>query len=143
MSDPFTEYVDQWDSLVADINKAKAALKTLTDQELSMRKALADSVEQALGDKVREGTNYYELPDGRKLKVLVEYDRKVDAAQVDITRKEYATLNDVVVPFDDLIRVKYELSKTEFVKLAPASQAFKVVSDMITTKRKTPTVTLA
>ena len=134
----FEEYVSQWDDLVGQIAALKKQLKPLTDGEMAMRKAIAKSVMEALGDDWKEGVNTFKLPDGRVLKIGYKLTREVAAAELPAAREEYALLNDAPVAFDDLLRVKYELELKEFRKLE--GQAAKVFSRVVTTKEAAPEV---
>jgi hypothetical protein len=137
----FEEYVSQWDSLCGQIEELKRKLAPLAAQELTMRKAIRDSVKTALGDAWKEGTNNLILQDGRTLKVVQSVSRKIDQDLIEITRKTYELVNDRPVVFDDLLRVKYELAKEPFSKLS--GEALLVVSRMITSKDEAPEVKLA
>jgi len=148
--DPFIEYVDKWDALVerrvklAADKKALTAtidaeLSTLTAEEMTMRKGLAESVKTALGDKAKEGVNHYTLVDGRKLKLTMKTDRAIDEKQITYAREEFGRVNDLSgTTFDALLRVKYELAKAEWNKLNAAEKL--AVSHMVTTKDAAPVI---
>lgn len=145
----FEQYVDRWDGLRAkaaalvaqkqELTKTiDAELKTLAENEMAMRKAIAESVKTALGEKLKEGVNRFPMADGRKLKFTYNLDRKIDEAQIAVAREEYSKVNDAPVTFDELLRVKYELAKTEWNKLGAGGKA--ALSAMITTKPSAPTM---
>lgn len=138
MSEDFLTYVNTWDDLNAQIAKLKAKLKPLEDQEKKMRQALADSIKTALGEKLREGVNRYELPDGRAIKLTNKLDRKIEVAEIANAREAYSKQNDQPIPFDAILRTKFELDKREWDKLPDEAQ--KAISRMIITKPAMPTL---
>lgn len=148
--DPFTEYVDAWDELVArreKLVKEKAALtasidkalKEITDSEMTMRKSIAQAVKDALGEQAKEGVNRYSLPDGRRLKLTLKTTREIDQTQITNAREKFSEVNDTSgVTFDELLRIKYELEKREWNKLNEGEKL--AVSRMVTTKDAAPVV---
>lgn len=145
----FEQYVDRWDGLKAKAaalvaqkqaltKEIDAELKTIAETEMAMRKAIAESVKEALGDKLKEGVNRFDMADGRKLKFSYDLTRTIDESQIDVARQEYSKVNDAPVTFDELLRVKYELAKKEWNKLGAGGKA--AVSAMITTKPAAPTM---
>lgn len=141
MSETFEQYVDRWDALKGRIAKLKAELAPLNAEEMTMRRAIAASVEQAMGDGWKEGTNTFPLADGRKLKINNKIDRKIEMGEVEATRELYRQLNSTTVNFADLLRTKYELEIKPFRQLDDA--AAKVVSRMVVSKAAAPEVSLA
>lgn len=134
----FEEYVNQWDDLVRQIEELKKQLKPLTEAELSMRKAIRDSIKSTMGEDWKEGINKFPLPDGRTLKINNKLERKIAESELMAAREEYALLNDAPVTFDELLRIKYELELKAFRKLE--GQAAKVFSRVVTTKEAAPEV---
>ena len=134
----FLEYVAAWDAARAQIEQIEKTLKPLKAKELEMRKALAESIQTALGDKLKEGMNTYDLGDGRSLALGYMLDRKIEESEVASAREAYAQLNDRPVEFDALLRIKYELNKRDFDKLSAAGKA--AISDMVVTKPAAPTL---
>lgn len=137
----FEQYVEQWETLVAQIEVLKKQMKPLTEAEMIMRRALHQSVATGMGDLFKEGMNNYPLANGRKLKVQNDIKREIDMTMIPTAREAFALQNDVGnVAFDDLLRTKYELAKAEWNKLS--DEAKKAVSVMIDSKPGTPSVTL-
>lgn len=135
MSDPFIEYVNKWDAIVAQIEELNKQLKPLKAKEMEMRKAIADSIGKA--QPLKEGVNKFPLTDGRVLKLTQKIDRKIEEPAIEVTRELFEHQNDTNgVTFDDLLRVKYEISKRDLDKLP--EPAAKVVSRMITSKEAAP-----
>jgi hypothetical protein len=141
MTTSFTDYVDEWDKLAGKIAELKKQLKPLESKELEMRKAIRDSVRQAMGVDFKEGMNNYLLPDLRTLKVNHKVTRSVDEASIPAAREEYRKLNDVPCTFDDLLRVKYEIEKKQVDKLE--GDAAKIFANVYTTKDASPEVKLS
>lgn len=137
----FAGYVLAWHAKAQAVADAKAAMKSLVDEELAMRKALAESVKTALGDKLKEGVNNYPTTAGT-LKLTHKVKREIDEAAVSAAREAYALVNDAPVTFDTLIRVKYELDKRSYDKLAADGQAKRAVDTMVTSKPQTPELVL-
>lgn len=135
----FEQFVSRWDAMVSEIDTAKAALKKLTDKEMPMRKAIAEAVDKATDTGLQEGVNRFEMIDGRTLKITRKIDRKIDEAVLAAVREEYSKLNDTSVAFDDILRIKYEVSKRDFDKVG-TDAAKLVLSKMITTKDAAPVV---
>lgn len=127
----FEQYVDEW-------LKIKAEAARLKDQEMTMRTAIRESVRTHLGDKFKEGANTHKMADGRKITVTHKINRTVDDSQISVIREEYEALNDRPVEFDDLLKVKYELSISNYRKLE--GRAAEIFSDMVTTKDGSPEV---
>ena len=100
-----------------------------------MRDGIATSLNAYFADKLKEGVNNYALSNGRKLKYTYAVDRKIDSGHVQVARDAYA-LTDATAPFDDLLRVKYELAKTPWKKLD--GEAALAASRMITSKPAAP-----
>ena len=137
----FEGYVDAWNDLQGEIEKRKAALKPLTDKELTMRKHIAEAVKTASGDTWKEGVNTFLLPDMRALKVTIPLKREIDIPSIPAAREAFRKLNDLPITFDELLRTKYELEKKAFDKLGPAAKV--AISDMIVVKPQAPTVELS
>lgn len=127
----FEAYVAAWEQ-VAD------AAKRLKDLEMDMRKAIATSTFQ----NPKEGVNTHAMVDGRKLKLTHKYTRSVDEASIARARAEYELVNDRPVPFDNLLKVKYDLATTEYKKLELGSAAYLAVSHMVTVKPAAPALEL-
>ncbi|MCK9513550.1 MAG: hypothetical protein M0R28_20310 [Pigmentiphaga sp.] len=128
------EYLDSW-------LKIKDIAKSLSDTEMTMRKALF----AATFPDPKEGANNFILPDGRKLAATHKINRSIDEALIQPTRAEYELLNDRPVAFDELLKVKHELVTSAFRKLQPAKDealgpAYAVISKMITAKPGAPTM---
>ena len=135
MSDPFIEYVNQWDALVEEIERLNQQLKPLRAKEMEMRKSIATSIGKA--QPLKEGVNRFPLSDGRSLKLTQKIDRKIEEPAIAATRELFEQQNDTNgVTFDALLRVKYELSKRDLDKLP--EPAAKVASRMITSKEAAP-----
>ena len=128
------EYLDSW-------LKIKDLAKSLAQTEMTMRKALFAATFPA----PKEGSNVFELPDGRKLAATYKINRTIDESLVQATRAEYELLNERPVDFDELLKVKHDLVTSAFRKLQPAndeapSSAYVVISKMITAKPGSPTM---
>lgn len=136
----FEEYVSEWDALAGEKAKLEKKLKPIKDREIAMRKEIVAGLVQTMGDQVKEGVNKFVLPDGRTLKFNYKLERKVDEALLPAVKEEYAALNSATVPFDDLLRVKYEIDKRSFNKLADA--ALLTFSKMVTTRETSPELTI-
>lgn len=125
------EYLENW-------SKVKDIAKALSDLEKKMRVALF----QATFPNPEEGTNTFELQDGRKLKATHKINRSIDETQIALARSEFALLNEPPVVFDDLLKTKFELVTSAYRKLEPDTQPFKIASRMITSKPGTPALEL-
>lgn len=136
----FEEYVQSWEDMTTQIAVLKKQLKPLTDKEMEMRRAIAESLKSALGDKLKEGVNNWTLPDGRTLKFEYKVKRDIAVAEIGNAREAYMTVNDRPVEFDDLLRIKYELEKKAWNKLD--GEAVKAVSRMVTAKEEAPALSL-
>jgi hypothetical protein len=136
----FEKYVAEWDSLVGQIEQIKKQLKPLTDKEMEMRKSIHSSVCAALGDNLKEGTNTYTMPSGRKLKIVNNFKREIEVSMIPTAREAFSKLNDTSVSFDQLLRVKYELEKRAWSSLSDAAK--RAVSTMISTRPDTPQISL-
>lgn len=134
----FLEYVNEWDELCALRAKLESQLAPVKAKELQMRKGIAESVKQALGDQLVEGVNNFPLGDGRTLKLTYKVDRSIAIESIEDARQAYGQLNDRPVEFDSLLRIKYELSKREFDKLGAAGKA--AIADMIIAKPAAPSL---
>lgn len=140
MAQTFEEYVKDWDDTVAQIEALNETLKPLKAREMAMRKAIAASVQEALGADWKEGMNAYPLSSGRKLKVNNKLKRVIEVGEIEGTRAAFEALNDRPDSFDELLRIKYELDKRSFDKLSDAARH--VVSRMLVTKPEAPEVKL-
>lgn len=127
------EYLDSW-------LKIKDVAKSLSDMEMTMRKALFAATFPA----PKEGANTFELQDGRKLAATYKINRSIDESLVQATRAEYELLNERPVDFDELLKVKHELVTSAYRKLQPGEEApgaaYIVISKMITAKPGSPTM---
>lgn len=128
------EYLDSW-------LKIKDIAKSLSDTEMTMRKALF----AATFPDPKEGANTFVLADGRKLSATHKINRSIDEALLQPTRAEYELLNDRPINFDELLKVKHELVTSAFRKLQPAKgeapgPAYVVISKMITAKPGSPSM---
>lgn len=127
------EYLDSW-------LKIKDLAKSLSQTEMTMRKALF----AATFPDPREGSNVFELPDGRKLAATYKINRTIDESLVQATRAEYELLNERPMDFDELLKVKHELVTSAYRKLQPGEEdpgaAYIVISKMITAKPGSPTM---
>lgn len=126
---------------LADWQKVQELAKALTGIELTMRKALF----AATFPVPKEGSNTFNLSDGRKLVAQHKLTRGIDEALIAPTRAEYELVNDRPVPFDELLKTSYALVTSAYRKLEPApgsapSQAYTVISRMVTTKPATPSL---
>jgi len=140
MAETFEEYVAKWDTLVAQIEVFKRQMKPLVEKEMEMRRAIHRQIAAAMGDLFKEGMNNYPMLDGRKLKVQNGIKREIDTIMIPVAREAYRLLNHREVPFDDLLRTKFELSKVDWNKVSVEGKA--AVSVMITSKPDTPSVVL-
>lgn len=132
--DDMESYLDGWQTLV----KAQALLRV---EEMEQRKKLF----AFFFPNPKEGTNTVVLPDGRKVKGSFKITRGIDDQQVSLARAEYQLVNNRPVEFDDLLRVKYDLSTTEFRKIQPKpgeepSAAYLAASRMIIAKPGSPSL---
>lgn len=127
----FEEYVDEW-------LKVKAEAARLKDLEMTMRLAIMGSVKNHLGEAFKEGANTHKMADGRKITVTHKVNRTIDQTQIDVIREEYNRLNDRPIPFDDLLKVKYDLVIGPYRKLD--GKAAEIFSDLVTTKDGSPEV---
>lgn len=138
MTQTFEEYVTAYDAVCAEVAAIEAKLKPLKAKELEMRKAIAASLDTALGEARVEGVNRFPMQDGRTLKYSYKVDRKIEESEIANAREKYSKQNDTPVTFDQLLRVKYELSKRDWDKLPDAAK--KAVSRMIVAKPATPSL---
>lgn len=123
----FEEYVTAWDQI-------GEVMRTLKDLEMDMRKRITAHAFPT----PTEGTNTATLADGRKLKLSHKITRSVDEAAIQTARQAYELVNDRPVPFDELLKVKYDLATTPFRKLEVGSAAYLAVAHMITAKPGAP-----
>lgn len=135
----FDDYVRDWRALVSAKEKLEKSLKALREREVEMRLQIAGQIRNTLGEDLKEGVNYYGAGD-TKLKLNYKINWKVDPAKIQEVRQEYEKLNDVPVIFDEIIRVKHELSKTAYNKLGSTAKG--VVSVMLTSTPATPELTM-
>lgn len=131
MAQTFEEYVDEWLSI-------KKEAKRLAELEMNMRKAIMQSIRNAKGDEFKEGANTLAMGDGRKITCTHKVNRIIDQSQIEVIREEYNALNDRPVPFDDLLKVKYDLVIGPFRKLE--GRALEVISDLVTSKEGSPEI---
>lgn len=124
----FKDYVATW-------KKISSELKELKDLEMQARKAIIAS---AFPQGLQEGANKFD-GDGIKLTATGKVTRSIDEDQIGLAREEYAKLNDKPVAFDDLLRVSYSLSMSEYRKVEKENgEALQIISRMITAKEGSP-----
>ncbi len=140
-SQSFNEYVQEWYKLKLKIKEERAALKTLTDKEMEMRKHIASAIQNVMGDEWKEGVNKFELPQGvGTVKINNKLTYEIVPDLMAAARESYERQNDRDFAFEALIRPKYELDKTIYNKLT--DQAKRSLSAMISIKPSTPEVDL-
>lgn len=130
----FEEYVTAWDELCQKKAKLEKQLKPIKDEEMKMRKHITEALIAAKGSDLKEGANSFELVDGRTLKFANDIKREIENSEIENARKAYNDINDKGedIPFDNLLRVKFELNLPDYRKLTEAQQ--KAIADMITSK---------
>lgn len=136
MAQTFEEYVTEWYALKQEIAKRKAEMADIVTREMSMRKAIAESIDKVM--PLKEGVNKMNLPDGRVVKLTHKLNWKVDVEHLSTTREKFEQINDRPVEFDDLLRVKYELDKKSYNKLGDNAKT--VVSSMLTVSPAAPDI---
>lgn len=134
----FEVAVNEWDELDQLQKEIKKLLKALSEDEAAKRKGLAESLSAYFATDLKEGVNSYALSSGQKLKLTHKITRTVEPSMIEVARKAYEAVagGAGTTPFDDLLRVKYELQVTPFRKLDP--EATNAVSRMIVAKPATP-----
>jgi len=123
----FEEFVKRWEVIAS-------AVKTLQLVERTHR----DAIIKAAFPTPRIGVNTHNLPDGTQLKATIKTTRSVIESMIAPTRAEYELLNEPGVPFDNLLRVKYELEVAQWRKID--GHALRVVSRMLETKQGAPSL---
>lgn len=119
----------------------KAIMKPLEADEKEMRQAMADSLIAHFGEGLKEGMNDYELSNRRKLKFKHGVSRSIDAGMIAGARKAYSETGEPTpVAFDDLLRPKYDLDKTQWKKLLKGSAAFNAFAQCMTAKPSSPSI---
>jgi hypothetical protein len=138
----FEKVVNEHAALQAMLEEVKSLLKPAEAAERRLRDGIADSLRAFYGVDLKEGVNNYELSNGRFVKFTHKVDRKIESSMVVAAREAYEAAPDkpAGVAFDDLLRVKYELTATPFKKLASGSAASTAVSRMLVTKFAAPSV---
>jgi phage tail tape-measure protein len=138
----FESFINRYHD-VQNLQKLMAELKKGVDNvEREMRDGIADSLRAHFGKNLKEGVNDYVLSNRRKVKFDHKVDRKVDKAMVETARKAFEEADDAAGTFDDLLRVKYELSKAQWNKLASGGQAYTAVARCLVTKFAAPSVSI-
>ena len=135
----FEKAVNKWHELQMLQTTVKDALKPVNEDEKEQRDALAAGLVAFLGADLKEGNNDYKLSNKRKLKLGYKVERKIDETQVVLTREEYqkaAKPGDA--PFEDLLRVKYDLAIAPWRKLS--AEGTKAFSKAVVTKVASPTL---
>lgn len=138
----FEKAVNDWHSMQQLVQEVKKLLKPLEAEERKARDGIAESLATFYGADLKEGVNNYELSNLRVLKYTHKVDRKIDNGLVAVAREAYTQADDKPeLPFDDLLRVKYELAATPYKKVT-GPNAKLAVSRMITSKPAAPTLTV-
>lgn len=136
----FENTVNEWHELSTLLAHMKSLIKPLEAEERKFRDAISDSLRAFYAAELKEGMNNYELSNGRKLKFGHKVDRKVETSMVGVAREEYAKAPVEGVPFDAIIRVKYELEARQYKKTLTSPAALAALGRMITTKFAAPTL---
>jgi len=143
VEEPANEFEKSVNAL-AELQNLRAKIASLTKaldvDEKRLREGVAASLTAYFAANLKEGTNNYELSNGRFVKFGHKVDRKIDESMLTVARADYAAATGVDKPFDDLLRVKYELAAAPY-KLLTAAQRH-AVSRMMTTKNASPTVVI-
>lgn len=136
----FERAVNDWEEQQALHTVLKDLLKPLAEDEREARNGIADSLRAFFGDDLKEGMNTYKLSNQRKLKFSHKIERKIDTPSVVAARAEYEKADDAPAgqTFDDILRVKYELSATPFKKVS--GNAALALSRMIVSKVQSPEI---
>ncbi|TQE99528.1 MAG: hypothetical protein FKY71_08090 [Spiribacter salinus] len=134
-SNAFEKAVNNWHALQELHEELKRLIKPLAEAEREQRNAIAESLTRYFGDELKEGVNTYKLSNGRKLKLTFNRKREIDQPSIARAREMYTAAATADSPvFDDILRVKYELSKSHYNKLPEGSGAQKAVQAMLVTK---------
>lgn len=136
----FEQAVNQWSDTAAKIAAIKAELKIMEAAERKMRQGITNSLVAFFGDDLKEGVNNYELSNGRTLKFTHKVTRTLDADKLREAEQQFNEANDVPsdVHFDDLVRIKYEVSVSTLRKLDVNGTAYRAFAHAMTTKPATP-----
>jgi len=134
----FERGINTLHDLQSFIAEVKSLLKPIEAAERKLRDANADSLRVHFGHDLKEGTNTYEMSNGRKIKFNNKITRTVDVSGFVKAREAYADAKDGHggQTFDDLFRVKYEVAMAPLKKLT--GEAAKAVSHCIETKYAAP-----
>lgn len=120
-----------FEEMLTQHQKMVAKLAKLKNDEMELRKALADA---AFNDH-SEGTHTRELADGRVLKCVFPMNRSVDAANVQAVNEQIHKMGEDA---RDLFTWKPSVSMTAYKKLSPEAQ--KIADLAITTRPGSPTL---
>lgn len=113
--------------------KAALELAMWKEREMTLRKVVfADAFPNPV-----EGTNKHEVMDGWTIKATQPYTRALDQSKVEPILKDLKKQK-----LGDLIKVKYELSVTDYKKLAEDDPAKAVIDAILTTKPGAPSLEL-
>lgn len=121
----YEQLLTQWQELAR-------TLKRIKDQEMALRKQLF----HAAFPSPKEGTNSYELVDGRIVKGKHTINRSVDQAAVLVARKAISDLKLNSVNIDDLFPVEFKLGVKAYKELPP--EAKQIADTAITAKPGSP-----
>lgn len=136
----FEKVVNEHDQLSALIAEVESTVKILKAEERIMRDGIAASLTTFFGKALKEGVNNYVLSNLRKLKFTYKVKREIEMSMVSVARAKFEAATDKVGSFDDLLRLKYELDKKAWNKIAAGGEASKAVSEMIVAKPEAPTI---
>lgn len=118
--------LEQWRKCALELSRIK-------DEEMRLRKEIFASAFTS----PTEGTNKHELMDGWQLKATLPYNRALDQSKCEAVLKDLKKQK-----LGDLIKVKYELSVTDYKKLAEDDVTKAVLDAIMTTKPGAPSLEL-
>lgn len=126
------EFTDEQQELLDEWIKASAyieSIKPWIEAERQLRKRVVEAFFANKG----EGTHYYDLPDGEKLKAVRRLERKVDAAALVALRDE---LNAIDLKSGDFTQIQLFLNTRTYKKLPLAHQ--RVIDRALEIKESSP-----
>ncbi len=113
--------------------KAASDLSALKEREMALRKAVfASAFENA-----KEGTNVCDIQDGWALKATLPYTRTLEQAKAEQALKDLKKNK-----MGYLLKIKYELSVSDYKKLEHDDVAKAIIDSILTTKPGAPSLEL-
>ena len=113
--------------------KAALELTALKEREMTLRKAIFT---EAFKD-AKEGTNVCDVQDGWKLSATLPYSRTLDQSKAEQVFKDLKKQK-----LAHLIKVKYEVSVSDYKKLQDDDVSKAIIDSILTTKPGAPALAL-